>query len=754
MSDNPTQFRVIGSRPVRHDGVDKVTGRAVYGADIRMPGMLYGAVLRSPHAHARIVSVDASEALALPGVRAVITSDDLPDLESKVAELGEGIVNRRHQSYNNLARGKVFYYGHAVAAVAAGDVHTAQQALGLIRVIYEELPPVMTALEAMAPGAPLLVEDVFLNEFGKTADQPGNVAEHFQIKQGDLEEGFAQAAVVLERDYVTATVHQGYIEPHNATALWNLDGQITIWCSTQGSFMARDQVADLLEVPVGRIRVVPLEIGGGFGGKNPVYLEPIAALLSLKAGHRPVKLTMDRAEVLAGTGPTSGSYIHLKMGADREGRITAAQAKLIYEAGWHPGSPVGSGAEVMLGGYDIPNLQIDGYDVLVNKPPAAAYRAPGGTNAVFPAETMIDELAEALAIDPLEFRLRNAAREGTRRGDGPAFSRIGFLETLRAAQDSQHYQSPLDGPNRGRGVAAGYWGNYGGVSSAAASLNPDGSISLTVGSVDIGGSRTALAMQLAETLGISVDHVRPIVGDTDAVGYTEGTYGSRTTFATGWAVYELGRNLITEIRKRCAHLWDVEVETVQYEAGCLVSGTERITLEELGKHQWDGGGPVSASASVNAENWGAAFGVHIVDVEVDPETGKVDILSYTAAQDVGTAIHPDYVEGQIQGGVAQGVGWGLNEEYVYDTKGRLTNASLLDYRMPVTLDLPMIETILVEVPNPYHPYGVRGVGETPIVPPPAALGNAIYHAVGTRLTRLPMSPGRIMEALGKIPAQE
>jgi xanthine dehydrogenase molybdenum-binding subunit len=384
---------------------------------------------------------------------------------------------------------------------------------------------------------------------------------------------------------------------------------------------------------------------------------------------------------------------------------------------------------------------------------SAAYRAPGGTNAAFPAEVLIDELAEALGIDPLEFRKRNAAREGTRRGEGPLFPRIGFLETLEAARVSPHYQTPLTGPNRGRGVAAGYWGNYGGVSSAAASLNPDGTLSLVEGSVDIGGSRTAMAMQLAETLGITAERIRPSVGDTDSVGYTEGTYGSRTTFATGWAVYELGKKLIEEMRRRVAHLWDVDPQEVQYQAGILTCAEQKMTLAELGTHQWDSGGPVSASSSVNAENWGPAFAVHIVDVEVDPETGKVDILRYTAAQDVGTAIHPAYVEGQIQGGVAQGIGWALNEEYVYDGQGRLTNASLLDYRMPVTLDLPMIETIIVEVPNPGHPYGVRGVGEAPIVPPPGAIANAIYRAVGARLTVLPMSPGRILEALSKIPAQ-
>jgi xanthine dehydrogenase molybdenum-binding subunit len=740
-------FKVIGTRPMRHDGTDKVTGRALYGADIRLPGMLYGAVLRSPYGHARIRSIDTRQAEKLPGVRAVITAADLPSLEDKVTELGEGVINQRYQSDNVLAREKVLYFGHALAAVAATNVHIAQEALDLIQVDYEVLPPVLDTMQAMRPDAPVLLGELRMKEFGEKSSQPGNIAEHFQHKFGDVEKAFADAEVVVEHEFFTTTVHQGYIEPHNGTALWNNDGQITIWCSTQGSFGVRDQVSDILQVPVAKIRVIPMEIGGGFGGKNPVYLEPLAAVLSRKSGNRPVKLTMNRAEVLAATGPTSGSHIRVKMGADKNGKITAAQAYLAYEAGAYPGGPVGAGAGVMFAPYVIPNILIDGYDVVVNKPRAAAYRAPGGTNANFTAEVVIDELAEKLGIDPLEFRRINGVKEGDRHTEGPVYNRIGFLETIDAAVNSEHYRSRLEGPHRGRGVASGYWGNYGGKSSASASLNPDGSVSLVEGSVDIGGGRTAIAMQLAETLGIPAEMIRPTVGDTDAVGYTEGTYGSRTTFATGWAVYELGNKMIQEMTCRAAEYWEVEPEQVRYADGCLYCGVKEMSLKDLGSKMDDVGGPVSASVSLYAENWGPSFATHIVDVEVDPETGKVDILRYTAIQDVGKAVHPDYVEGQIQGGVVQGIGWGLNEEYVYDETGRLLNASLLDYRMPTTLDLPMIEAVLVEVANPGHPYGVRGVGEAPIVPPPAAIANAIYRAVGVRLNQLPMSPGKVLSAI-------
>ena len=745
--DKPAEYKVIGTSPLRHDGVDKVTGRAAYGADIRLPGMLYGAVLRSPHAHAKILSIDTREAEKLHGVHAVITAKDFPDLESKLVELGESVINRRHQSNNVLARDKVLYFGHAVAAVAATNSHVAQEALNLIRVEYEVLPPVLDVQKAMEPDSPILLDDLRTDEFGKKGDTPTNVAWHGHNENGDVEKGFNEAKFIVEREFKTKMVHQGYIEPQNGTAQYNPDGQVTIWCSTQGSFGVREQVAEILEIPVSNIRVIPMEIGGGFGGKNGVYLEPLAVLLSKKSGYRPVKLTMSRADVLAATGPTSGSYIKVKVGVDEQGKITAAVAVLMYEAGAYPGSPVGGAMEVLFAPYNITNGRVDGYDVVVNKPRTAAYRAPGGTNAAFAAETVMDELAEKLGMDPLEFRLLNGVKEGDRRIDGAAFHRIGYLETLQAVKESDHYNAPLSGPNRGRGVAGGFWFNYGGKSSASASVNNDGTVNLLEGSVDIGGSRTSLAMQLAETLGISAEDVRPVVADTNSVGYTEGTYGSRTTFATGWAVIETAKGLIEKLKERAAIFWEVEQDTVQFESGVFSSADKAMTFKELAGKLDETGGSVVASAAVQPGGNIPGFAVHIVDVEVDPDTGKVQILRYTAAQDVGKAIHRAYVESQIQGGVAQGVGWGLNEEYLYDEQGRLLNASLLDYRMPVTLDLPMIETILVEVGNPNHPFGAKGVGEVPIVPPPAALANAIYRAVGARMTELPMSPAKVVETL-------
>ncbi len=751
-------YKVIGTRPVRHDGVDKVTGRAVYGADVQMAGLLHGRILRSPIPHGIIKSIDVTRAQALPGVEAVVTSADFPNPGDKIAELGEGAVALKDLSSNCMARGKVLYKGHAVAAVAAVSPHVAEEALKLIAVEYQPLPHVTDVVEAMRDGAPLLHEQMVTESLGKKTDRRSNVAKHFQFKLGDADKGFAEAAVVVEREFHTATVHQGYIEPHAATALWNADGSVTIWSSTQGAFTVRAQVSEVLDVAVSRVKVVPTEIGGGFGGKIRVYLEPVAALLSRKAG-RPVKMTMNRAEVFEATGPTPGSYMKVKLGADKGGKLTAAQAYLAYEAGAFPGSPVGPGAMCVFACYDIPNVHIDGFDVVLNKPATSAYRAPGATNAAFAAETVIDELCEKLKIDPLDFRLKNAAREGTRRADGPTYPRIGMAEAVEAAKKHAHYQSPLaprgrgvggEGGLRGRGVASGFWFNIGLKSSCHASVNADGTVSLVEGSTDIGGSRTSIAMQLAEALGIGAADVRPAVGDTDSVGYTDVTGGSRVTYATGLAAYEAAQDIKRQMTARAATIWQVPAESVTYDGGvlrCTTDAAKSLTFKQLAEKLHATGGTIVGRASVDAGGFTNGFATHIVDVEVDPETGKVTVLRYTAVQDVGRAIHPSYVEGQMQGGAVQGIGWALNEEYAYNAKGEMSNASFLDYRMPTSLDLPMIETVMVEVPNPAHPFGVRGVGEVPIVPPPAALANAIYRAIGVRLNQLPMSPGRVAKAV-------
>ncbi len=746
------EYKVVGTRPIRHDGVDKVTGRALYGADFQAAGLLHGRVLRSPHAHARIKSIDTTRAEAYPGVKAVVTAKDFPQVGDTIADLGEGAVHLKDLQDNVLAGEKALYKGHQVAAVAAINAHIAEEALELIDVEYEVLPPVVDVREAMKSDAPLLHEDLRTDEMGKQSENSSNVASHFQHKKGNLEKGFAEADVVIEHEFTTQTVHQGYIEPHNATALHNPDGQLTIWCSTQGAFGVRQQVSSILQIPLSKIKVVPMEIGGGFGGKIQVYIKPVAAMLSMKTG-RPVKVLMNRADVFEGTGPTPGSYVRVKIGAKNDGRITAAEGYLAYEAGAYPGSPVGAGAMCIYSCYNIDNALVDGYDVVVNKPKTSAYRAPGATNAAFAVETIIDEICEKIRIDPLEFRILNSAKEGDTRVDGPPLPRVGFIETVEAAKEHPHYSAPLEGKYTGRGVASGFWPNFGLKSSVSINVNTDGTISLVEGSTDIGGTRAAIAMQAAEVLGIPAESVTPTVVDTDSVGYTDVTGGSRTAFATGYAAYNAAQDVKEQMIQRAAKLWEVDVEEVEFSDGlfrCVNGKTEQIDFKELAGKLDETGGPIVGRASADPTQPGPSIGTHVVDVEVDPDTGKVEILRYTTSQDAGRAIHPSYVEGQMQGGAVQGIGWALNEEYMYNDDGEMTNASFLDYRIPTSLDLPMIDAVIVEVPNPGHPYGVRGVGETPIVAPPAAIANAIYRAVGVRMKDLPMSPDRILKALGKI----
>ena len=746
------KFDVVGTRPLRPDGADKVTGRALYGGDFNTAGQLYGAVLRSPHAHARIKSIDTSKAEALPGVSAVITGKDLPNTkDGKVVDYSDGNMTLKYNREKILADEKALFKGHAIAAVAASSLNIAEEAAALIDVQYEVLEHVLTAPEAMKEGAPLIHENLKTKELGEETDKVSNLANHFQHSKGDIEKGFAEADIVIEREFNQPTVHQGYIEPHPATALWNEDGRLHIWCSTQGSFKARDQISDILDMPVSQMRVVPMEIGGGFGGKINVYLEPIAALLSKNAGQA-VKMVMSRADVFEGTGPTSGSNIKVKIGAKNDGTITSAQAYIAFESGAFPGSTIGAAGMCVFSAYDIENALIDGYDVVVNKPHTAAYRAPGAPNAAFATEQVVDELAIKLGMDPIDFRLKNASKEGTRRPDGPVFPRIGCVEVLEAMKNHPHYSTPLEGPNQGRGIALGFWFNIGFSSSCSLAVNYDGTINLIEGSVDIGGTRASIAMQAAEVLGIPAEDVRPTIVDTDSIGYTALTAGSRTTFATGWAAYEAAQDVKRQLIERVATIWEVDAEVVEFDKAVFTAKSDAelsMTLKELAGQLDTTGGPIVGRAAVNPQGAGASFSGNIVDVEVDPETGKVEILRFTAFQDVGKAIHPSYVEGQMQGGSVQGIGWALNEEYYMGEQGQMINTSLLDYRMPTSLDLPMIDTVIVEVANPGHPYGVRGVGEANIIPTIPAIANAIQSATGLRMERLPMNPCAIMEASWK-----
>ncbi len=744
-------MKVVGTSPVRPDGIQKVTGVAQYGADYSLPGMLWSQILRSPHAHANIRSINVEKALALPGVKAVITGKDFPDHKFDYVGPERVAVNYWHMTRNIMAREKALYEGHAVAAVAASTRAIAEQAIKLIEVDYEILPHVIDVDEAMAENAPLLFPDMVTRGVEPAPTKPSNVAKRTEFKVGDLEAGFASADEVVEMSFKTAPVHQGYIEPHACLARYGADGQSELWSSSQGHFVVRGYTAKLLGINLSDLLVHPAEIGGGFGGKTVVYVEPVALLLSKHTGH-PVKIMMSREDVFKATGPTSGSSMTVKIGVKKDGTIVAADALLKFQAGAFPGSPVMNATMCSFAPYEIANTRAIGLDVVSNRPKSAAYRAPGSPISAFAVESVLDILAHKIGMDPLKLRLKNAVKAGSPTSWGPKHSHDGFAETIQVLLDHPEYKKPL-GKNQGRGVASGFWFNGGGESTASVHVNEDGTVIIATGSMDVGGSRASMALMAAETLGVPYEMVRSTVADTGSIGYNHVTGGSRVTFATGMVVVDACNKIIDELRLRAALMWDVDVTGVVWEDGFAkpadksVGDFEPLSLKAIAAKRAVTGGPIGVEASINAGGNAPGFSTQFCDIEVDPDTGKVTVLRFVAAQDVGRAIHPKYVEGQIQGGVVQGIGWALNEEYIYDKNGRLSNAGFLDYRIPVASDLPMIEAVIVEVPNPLHPFGVKGVGEANIVPPMAAMANAIFQATGCRMTELPMSPPKVLAAI-------
>lgn len=745
------KFDVVGTRPVRPDGADKVTGRAKYGADHNVAGQLVGKVLRSPHPHARLKSIDTSAALKIAGVKAVVTRDDFKDQASEFVPAGEMLINYRDVVRNVMAREKVLFEGHPVAAVAATSESIARAALKAIKVEYEILPHVIDVLDAMKPDAPVLEDGMITVGVTPPPTKPSNVAKRVEFLLGDVAAGFKEADLVVEREFNTKPVHQGYIEPHACVASVSEDGSAELWTTTQGHWIARAHCARLLGWDMTKLRVTSSEIGGGFGGKTVVYLEPLALALSAKS-HRPVKMTMTREEVFKASGPTSGANIWVKMGVKKDGTITAAEAVLKYQAGCFQGSPVQPGCMCAFAPYDLANVKVVGYDVLSNRPKVAAYRAPGGPISEYAVESVVDEIAEKLGMDPIELRLKNAAKEGTKAAYGPKFGPVGMVECLEAARKSPHWNAPL-AKNQGRGIAAGFWFNIGGETTVNLQLNEDGTLTLMAGTVDIGGLRASLAMMAAEELKIPYEKVRPIIGDTATLGYNFVTGGSRSTFSSGLATVEAARSIVKQACGRAAKLWEIPEDAVTWEngeikpAGDNAGKFQSMTLADIAKVAGKTGGSIVGVGAISAQGAAPSFGVHIADTEVDPATGKLTVTRYTVIQDAGVAIHPSYVEGQFQGGAAQGIGWALNEEYIYGPDGRLQNAGFLDYRIPVASDLPMIETIIVEVPNPRHPYGVRGIGETAIVPPMAAVNAAAARATGVRMCELPLSPPKVLKAM-------
>ena len=716
------KFKVIGKSPIRHDGNDKVTGRALYGADMNLPGMLYGKVLRSPHAHARIKSINIEKAANHPNCKAIVTSEDLAKSPETTKEPLYGQV----RITNVLASDKVLYKGHPILAVASNSVDDAEELLDLIDVEYEVLNSVTNVEDAIKDGADVLHENWNKSDDVLDVNSKGtNIGTIEVYKLGNADDELKKSELIIEREFRTKTVHQGYIEPTNGTAWWRPNDRLTIWCSSQGHFGIRDSVAQVLGISASNINVIPMEIGGGFGGKLSAYLEPLAAILSKKSGN-PVKMTMSRSEVLEATGPTSGSYQKITIGYNSKGIINAAKAQILLEAGAFPGSPVSGAASAVFAPYDIQHVHIDGYDVMTNKPKTTAYRAPGAPIAMFAVETLINEIADSLGIDPVELRIKNVAKKGKRRADGVINGDIGAKDVMENIRNHPHYSMPLPkGDYVGRGISMGFCRNNSGVSSVIANILPDGNFSLTEGSVDIGGSRTAIAQQFAEVL----------------------------AFKTGMAAYHTAQDIKIQLIKRAALIWDTNDENIDYKDGVLYHKNDpelKMTLKEIAALLGDTGGPITGKAHINPGGQEGSYAANIVDVKVDPETGKVEILKVTAFQDVGKAIHRHYVEGQIQGGTTQGLGWAINEEY-FMLNGEMKNNTFLDYRMPTSLDLPMIDPVIIEVFNPNHPFGVKGVGESNIVPPLAAVSHAVYNAIGKRLYDLPINPESIIRAInGKI----
>ena len=746
-------LKIVGTNPtVRPDAVDKVTGKARYAADINLPGQLIGKVLRSPHAHARIKSIDTTKAAKLTGVKAIVTSADFSDMPVLHAAAGEIMVNFRDVTRTFMAREKVLFDGHPVAAVAAISESVAKAALKLIKVDYEVLPHVIDVVEAMQPDAPLLDEEQFTKGIDPAPEKPSNIAAQLKSVLGDVTEGFSQADLVIEREFHTKAVHQGYIEPQSSIANYTDGGDAEVWTGTQGHFLIRALLSKVLEMDVSRVKVTPAELGGGFGGKNSIYLERLAVMLSKKSG-RPVKLTMTRGEVFRATGPTSGTNIIIKIGVTKEGKITAAHATLNYQSGCFPGSSLPLCTPTVFTRYDIPNVLVIGNDVVCNRPKVAAYRAPGAPMIAFGVETVIDEIAEELNLDKTDIRLLNAAKEGTQTHFGPKLGPIGYIETLEAAKVHSHMKVPL-GPNQGRGIATGFWNTLGMETSATLNINQDGTASFIYGTVDVaGGMRAAYAQVIAEELGIAFENVKAIQSDTTSLGFNFTTAGSRGTAAGTMAAVKASRDAIVRMCEVAARIWEVDPDQVVWEdgqarpAGSNVGEFEPLSIVEIAAKAGFYGGTIAGHAEINVTGGGPGFGTHIVDVDVDRETGSVKVLRYTIIQDAGKAVFPDYVKAQFHGAAVQGIGLALNEEYIYDDKGVMINPGFLDYRMPVASDIPIIETQIIEVPNPNHPYGIRGVGEVPIIPPLAAIANAIHDAVGVRMRDHPMSPPKVLKAL-------
>lgn len=746
--------RVVGHSLPRLDAPGKVTGSAVYAADFALPGMLYGKVFRSAEPHARLARLDTTRAAGLPGVRAVISASDVPDVRYGAAVKDEPV----------FASDVVRYVGQPVAAVAAVTLEAAEAALAAIEAVYEPLPPVLDLAAALAPGAPLIHPEWRSYTANPILQRDGNVCNRARIVVGDVERGWVAADRVFEHRFTTAMVHQGYTEPRAAVAAWDSSGQVTVWSNTQLPFDVQATLADILAIAPSKIRVIVPGVGGGFGGKLRIGVEHFAALLARKSG-RPVKVLTTSEEELTAAYPRQGTVIELKTGVTREGRLTARQGRIYFDTGAFAGSGPGVASVatlVLAGPYRTPNLHLEGYAVYTNKTNCGSYRAPSGPQANFAVESQMDIIADALGIDPLELRLRNIVHEGDEGPTGQVLTAVGLEECLRRAAAAIGWRDRRPEPGRGKGLACGWWTTTGGSSGVYVKINPDGTVALNTGAVEIGtAALTGAAQVLAESLGVDLADITVVSGDTFATPFDFGAQGSRTAFAVGNACRAAAAELQRKLFALAAVQLGVPEEALALRDKHVVGPSGRVSLADLARQSQQAGGGMIAHGTFIAPGTAydtkrveghvypafhsPSFHAHAVDLTVDEATGEVTIHKYVVAQDVGFALNPTYIEGQIEGGVAQGLGQTLSEEIVY-RDGRVLNANLTDYKMPTSLDVPRIESILVEHPGGVGPFGAKGVGEPPNVEPPAAVANAIAAAGGGRITSLPITAEKIVLA--------
>ena len=769
--DQTSPHRTVGQSTRRADGLGKVTGRTRYAGDMPAIGLLHARLVLSPYAHARIVSIDSSAALAVPGVRFVYTSETL------------GIVqyDSSSRTLSPLAQGEALWCGHPVAIVLAESEAAAEDGAALVDVEYEQLPAVVDPLAAMLPDSPLtrVIQPEVKGEIaggGTHAAVPEegaeaqpeapeelspNVTDKGRLRVGDIAQGWREAEAVVERTFRTSSLHQSYIEPQSVLVAPDHTGKhLTIWPSAQGMFGVRSDVSDALGLPERQITVESTPIGGAFGGKFGL-IEPLAAAAAYTA-HRPVRIVYTRSEDLLASNPAPASIITLKLGAKKDGTLVALEGKLIFESGAYSGASAMLGGVIMGSTYRCPNVDLRCYEVLTNKVGVGAYRAPNAPQATFALESLVDELCQELTIDPLAFRLQNGLKEGDPALDRSAWRRIGLLECLEKArehplwaerQSQKGAPAGLEGWKIGVGLAAGGW--PGGTEPAAATcrLEKDGSMTVVVGSVDLSGSDTSLGLIAAQALGMANESVNVVHANTDTMPYSGGTGGSKTTYAMGAAVLSAARDARNQILTIAADMLEASSTDLDIEGDKIVvrgAPGKSVALTRIASESMRFAGryePIYGRGRSANRVSSPMYTVHLAKVAVDPETGEVRVLDYVAIQDVGLAINPGQVEGQIHGGVTQGLGWALFEHLVHDESGQLLTSNLMDYALPHSFNVPNIQIELVEVPSDLGPYGAKGVGEPPVVPVGAAIANAVHDAIGVRMAHLPITPERIFTAL-------